>query len=99
MSRLLEKGDKLFLDRGFRHLKDFLKAESYHVLMPAFKEKYPQLTTLEANKSCFVTKIRWTVEAVHGVLNQKYRLLEHVIVNKLLPKVESYFTIAASLHN
>ena len=99
LSRLLEKGDKLFLDRGFRDLKDFLEAEGYHVLMPVFKGKRLQLTTLEANESRFVTKIRWTVEAVHGVLKQKYLFLDHVIDNKLLPKVGSYFKIAAFIYN
>ena len=46
-----------------------------------------------------MTKIHWTLEAVHGVLKQKYCLLDHVINNKLLPKVGSYFKIAAFIHN
>ena len=46
-----------------------------------------------------MTKFRWTAEEIHGVLKQKYRLLDYVIDNKLLPKVGLSFKIAAFLHN
>ena len=63
------------------------------------KSKRKQLTTEESNQSRFVTKIRWVVESVHGMLKQKYRLLDHRINNKLLLKVRSYFRIASFLNN
>ena len=46
-----------------------------------------------------MTKIHWSVEPVHGIIKQNYRLLNHIIDNKLLLKVELYFKIAAFLHN
>ena len=67
--------------------------------MPALKGKRNQLTTKEANQSRSVTKIRWSVESVHGIIKQKYRLLDHIINKKLLSNVGLYFKIAAFLHN
>ena len=39
------------------------------------------------------------MESVHGIIKQKYRLLDHMIDNKLLPNVGFYFKTAAFLHN
>lgn len=46
-----------------------------------------------------MTKIRWAVEAVHGIIKQKYRLLDHKLDNKMLPKIGTYFRIASFLNN
>lgn len=67
--------------------------------MPALKGKRKQLTDEESNDSRLVIKIRWVVEAFHGNIKQKFKLLNNVIDNKLLPKVSLYFRIAAFLHN
>jgi len=97
--KLLLKGDTFVLDRGFRDIVDDLEKKKFKVLMPALKGKRKQLSTKESNQSRFVTKIRWAVESVHGVLKQKYRLLDHKIDNKLIPKVGVYFRIASFLNN
>ena len=67
--------------------------------MPALKGKRKQLTTRESNDSRYVTKMRWAVEAVQGILKQKYRLLDHKLDNKLLPNIGTYFRIASFLNN
>ena len=67
--------------------------------MPALKGKRNQLTAKEVTKSRFVTKIRWSVKSVHGIIKKKYRLLNHIIDSKPLPNVELYFRIPAFLHN
>lgn len=67
--------------------------------MPALKGKRAQLTALESNQSRKVTKVRWVVEAVHGIIGRKYQLLHHQLDNKLLPKVSSYCKIACFLNN
>ena len=36
---------------------------------------------------------------MHGVLKQKYRLLDHKIDYKLIPKIVLYFRIASFLNN
>jgi hypothetical protein len=51
--------------------------------MLALKGKQIQLPTLEANESRLVTKVCWMVEAVHGILVQKFKLLRHQFDNKL----------------
>ncbi|KYN04658.1 hypothetical protein ALC62_04469 [Cyphomyrmex costatus] len=99
LSKFLTEGDTFVLDRGFRDIKDALEKKKFTVLMPALKGKRKQLSTKESNQSRFVTKIRWAVESVHGVLKQKYRLLDHKIGNKLIPKVGIYFRIASFLNN
>ncbi|XP_057340564.1 uncharacterized protein LOC130677729 [Microplitis mediator] len=96
---LLEPGDAFVVDRGFRDVKGYLEEKNYKVLMPALKGKQNQLTTAESNASRNVTKIRWAVEAVHGMLKQKYHLLDQRIDNKMLPRVGSFFKIALFLHN
>ena len=67
--------------------------------MPACKGERMQLTSEEANASRFITKIRWVVEAVHGAIGLKYRLLHHKMDNKLLPTLKSLCRIASFLHN
>ena len=56
------------------------------------KGKRKQLSTEESNQSRFVTKMRWVLKAVHGMLKQKYRLLDHKIDNKLVPNIGIYFS-------
>ena len=97
--KFLKHGDIFVLDRGFRDVKDALEKKGFTVLMPALKGNRKQLSTEESNESRFVTKVRWVVEAVHGVLKQKYRLLDHKIDNKLIPKIGSYFRIASFINN
>lgn len=99
LCKFLKKYDTFVLDRGFRDIINYLEEKNFKVLMPALKGKRKQLTTEESNYTCFVTKIRWVVESVHGVLKQKYRLLDHKIDNKLIPKIGIYFKIAAFLNN
>ncbi|XP_068993908.1 uncharacterized protein [Neodiprion pinetum] len=74
-----------------------LEKRKYKVLMPALKGQRSQLTTEESDNSRWVTKVRWVVETVHGILDQKYKLIHHSLDNKLLPK--SLFRIACYLNN
>lgn len=39
------------------------------------------------------------VEAVHGIIGQKYQLFHHQLDNKLLPKVGFFYRIACFLNN
>ncbi|XP_044586031.1 uncharacterized protein LOC123266063 [Cotesia glomerata] len=97
--KLLKKGDIIVVDRGFRDVIVYLEELGFKVLMPALKGKRNQLTTDESNESRFVTKIRWVVEAVHGDIKQKFRILDHKLDNKLLPKTGVFCRIACFLHN
>ncbi|CAK9829657.1 hypothetical protein ANTRET_LOCUS6956 [Anthophora retusa] len=75
LQTLLKRGDICIVDRDFRDVKSYLEESGYKVLMPALKGKRSQLTTVESNASRQVTKVRWVVEAIHGSIGQKCRLL------------------------
>lgn len=99
ISSLLRKGDIFIVDRGFRDVKDLLESRGYKVLMPALKGKRAQLPTDEANESRMVTKCRWVVEGVHGILSKKFKLLHNQFDNKMLTNAASYCKIACLIHN
>ena len=96
---LLREDDVFILDRGFPDIVQDFENEGPRVLMPALKGKRNQLTTEESNHSRKVTKVRWAIEAVHGAIGQKNKLLHHQFDNKALPKAKSYCRIACYLNN
>lgn len=99
LSKMLNPGDVFVLDRGFRDVQNYLETKGYVVLMPALKGNRKQLSTKECNESRFVTKLRWIVEWVHGVIKQKNRLLDHTFDNKMLHAIGTLYKIAAFLLN
>ena len=62
--------------------------------MPLCKGGNTQFTAAQANETRFVTKIRWAVEAVHGIIKQKYRIFDKRFDNKMLPKSGTLLKIA-----
>ncbi|XP_058802330.1 uncharacterized protein LOC131670620 [Phymastichus coffea] len=96
---LLRPGDKFFLDRGFRNVICKLTEMGYEGFMPALKGQRKQLTATEANNSRMVTIVRWVVEAIHGVISQKYKLLHNQFDNKMIPHAGTYYRIACFLIN
>lgn len=99
LCNLMQPGDIFILDCGFCDVAGDLKNKGFKVLMPALKGQQKQLTVKQANVSRFVTKTRWIVEAVHGMIKKIYQLLDSVLDNKMLQKVKSYFWIASFLLN
>jgi hypothetical protein len=57
-----------------------------------------QHTTEEANESRFVTKNRWVVEAVNGVI-KRWTYFNNVVSNINIPHIEEDFRIVCSLIN
>lgn len=96
---IMKSGDVCIVDRGFRDVVPYLESLGFKVLMPALKGKRPNLNTKESNESRYVTKLRWVVEAVHGIIGKKYKLLHQQLDNKLLPKAGAYCRIACFLNN
>lgn len=99
ISCILKPGDVFILDRGFRDVVSDLGEKGYSVLMPSLKGKKNQLTTEESNSSRFVTILRWVIEAIHGIIGQKYRLLHHQYRNNLLKDAGTYTRVAYFLVN
>lgn len=67
--------------------------------MPALKGQRKQLSCAEANWSRMVTVSRFAVEAVHGIVGQKFKILHHQLDNRLLPRAGTYCKIACFLVN
>jgi len=88
ISSILQKGDIFILDRGFRDIVSHLEDLGFEVLMPSLKGKRRQLTWQESNQSRFVTKVRWVVEAAHGIIGRKFQLIHNQLDNKMLHRVK-----------
>ena len=101
LRKLLQANDHLILDRGFRDSIDELETiYRFKTHMPSFKPtNQNQLKTIEANRSRFVTKCRWTVEAINGLLKTMFRANDKVVDNKSLYHSIDDFRIAASIIN
>ena len=93
----MKEGDVCIVDRGFREVIPYLESLGFKVLMPALKGQRPNLTTSESNESRLVTKLRWVVETIHGILGKKYNLIHNQLDN--LPKAGAYCRIACFLNN
>ena len=99
LSSILRKGDVFILDREFRDVISYLESKEYIVLMPALKGKRKQLTTSDAKESRIVTKLKWVVEAVHGIIGSKFKLLYNQLDKKCLPTAEIYHKVVCFLVN
>ena len=61
-----KEGDIMILDRGFRDSLGVLKALGIDTAMPSFlSQNQQQLDVYDANRSRFITKLRWVVESVN----------------------------------
>ena len=98
MRKILREGDVFVLARGFRDEEEKLEDENFKVLMPALKGKRKQLSTEKSNESRIGNKVRWALESVHSVLEQKCRFLNHKIDNKVILKIGIYFRITLFLN-
>lgn len=66
--------------------------------MPHFLEKGTQHSSLETNESRLVTKIRWVVEAVNGLI-KTWKTLDQVFPNSQIPYIGDYVRIVCALCN
>lgn len=95
----IRDGDIMILDRGFRDSLGVLKALGIDAAMPSFLDKQQkQLDVLEANRSRFVTKLRWVVESVNARI-KRFRWFSQTIPNSSLPSVPDFLAIVAALIN
>jgi len=95
-----EPGDILVWDRGFRDANELASNLGFTVHMPHFLPRgQSQHTTIEANESRMVTKIRWVVESVNSRVKRKFKFFLHTIENSYLPQVGDLFKIACCIIN
>lgn len=98
---LLKANDHIIMDRGFRDCVETLETKyKFRTHIPScIPRKQKQLTTIQANQSRFVTKCRWTVEAINGLLKTLFRANDDVLDNKMLYHCIDDYKIGASLIN
>lgn len=93
-------GDVLLVDRGFQRCVTFLEDRGFNVQMPAFLERsQSQLTTLEANKSRFVTANRYGVETRNGHVKTIFKIFQKEWCNTALPHMMTDYRVCAALIN
>lgn len=90
--------DIIILDRGFRDCITDLMNRGFIVKMPTCSLK-SQLTTREANDSRFVTKVRYNVERMNGVMKNVWKIFSEVVDIRYVTKIMSDFEIGAALLN
>ncbi|CAF0912338.1 unnamed protein product [Didymodactylos carnosus] len=89
----------MIVDRIFRDVVQVFTDLDYEVKMPYYLEKgNKQHTTLEANESRLVTKVRWTVESFHARF-KNWRFFSDRIENQMLPKLEYCIRIISACLN
>ena len=89
----------MVLDRGFRDSLGVLKALGIDTAMPSFLGRgRRQFDVYNANRSRFITKLRWVVESVNTRL-KKFQWFNQTIQNSSLPSVTDYIAIVAALTN
>lgn len=90
--------DIVVVDRGFRDSTGIMKALGLDVCMPDFLNGRPRFDTLEANRSRFISKIRWVVESANGRVKH-FKWFNQTIQNSTIPQVRDYLQIACALIN
>lgn len=91
--------DVMIVDRGFRDCVTDLINRGFIVRMPVCSSN-PKLTTKEANETRFVTKIRYEVERLNGVMKNVWKIFMNTIDTiNYLPNMMTNFEIGAALIN
>lgn len=97
-TRSLRPEDIIIVDRGFRDCEVSLINHGFIVKMPTCWD-YGKLSTIDANETRFVTKVRYNVERTNGVMKMVWRLFFGTIDIHYIPKIMIDFEIGAALIN
>jgi hypothetical protein len=99
LKNYFKENDIFIVDRGFRDSIGYLNDLGLQVEMPCFLERNEdQHSTLEANQSRLVTKNRWVVEAINGLI-KTWLYFNNVVLNINIPHIGDDFKIICSLIN
>ncbi|CAF1540494.1 unnamed protein product [Didymodactylos carnosus] len=93
-----DEKDIMVVDRGFPDSAGVMQSLGFDVAMPEFLDGRRRFDTTNANRSRFVTKIRWVVECVNGKLKH-FNLLSKTLQNSTMSQVRDYLRIACALIN
>lgn len=87
------------MDQGFRDAKVNLQNNGYIVKAPYHQPSGVQLSTIEANQSRLVTKIRHHVEHANGFMKQIWKIFGLTWESLSIPHLMEDFKIGAALYN
>lgn len=94
-----KNSDLFIVDRGFRDVLEYLDSVGFDTKMPDYLAKnQKQHDVLEANESRLVTKIRWVVEAVNGLI-KNWKYFDNIILNVNIPHIKRDFRIVCAIIN
>ena len=94
----IHERDIVVVDRGFRDSTGMMRALGLDVCMPDFLNGRRRFDALEANRSRFISKIRWVVESANGRVKH-FKWFNQTIQNSTIPQVRDYLRIACALIN
>jgi hypothetical protein len=94
----IQDHDLVIVDRGYRDSTGMMRALGLDVCMPEFLNGRRRFDALEANRSRFISKIRWVVESANGRVKQ-FKWLNQTIQNSTIPQIRDYLQIACALGN
>ena len=95
----IKEDDVMIVDRSFRDSLRVLKTLGIDTGMPFFLDNNQrQFNVYDANRSRFVTKLRWVVGSVNAHL-KRFRWFSQTIQNSSLPFVPDFLAIVAALNN
>ncbi|CAF4205937.1 unnamed protein product, partial [Rotaria sp. Silwood2] len=86
------------VDRGFRDSVGLMRALGLDVCMPDFLNGRRRFDALEANRSRFISKIRWVVESANGRIKH-FKWLNQTIQDSTIPQVRDYLRTSCELVN
>lgn len=91
--------DVAIVDRGFRDCVVDLVNKGFIVKTPACSALGTQLTTKEANKTRLVTRVRFDIERMNGVMKNTWKTFGAVYESQKVPVMMTDFEIASALIN
>lgn len=94
----LMPNDIMIVDRGFRNCEPALINMGFIVKMPTCRE-FKKLSTKDANESRLVTRVRYNVERVNGVMKLVFKNFSNTVDVHYIPKIMIDFEIGVALIN
>ena len=88
----------IVVGQDFRDYVNAMEDLSLDVIFPPFLCGQRQFTASAANKSRFVSKVRWVVEAANAQIKQ-FKFLANIVPNSSLPHLAQYLSIVCSIIN
>lgn len=95
----LQPQDVVIVDRGFRDCMTELKNCGFIVKTPSCAPSNAQLTTNEANQTRLVTRIRYDIERINGVMKNTWKAFAMVWESQNVPVLMTDYEIASALVN